>query len=68
VLGTTLLSFASVMLVLELSLLGIIARQASHGSADGSRDAVSGTRSQVTELAPSLLLLALQVLLTTRLL
>ena len=68
VLGAALLRLARVMLVLILGLLGTVARQPSHGPSDGARDAVRRARGVVVELAACLLLLALEILATTRLL
>jgi hypothetical protein len=68
VLGAALLRLASVVLVLELGLLGTVACEAGNSTAQGSRDAVGHARGIVVQLARSLLLLARKVLLTAGLL
>lgn len=68
VLGPALLRLASIVLVLILSLLGTIARQARSGASHRSTDAVADPRGIVLELATGLLLLPGQVLLAAGLL
>lgn len=67
-LGATLLSLASVMLLLVVGLSSLIARQASDGTANGARDTIGHARAKIGELATSLLLLTLEVLLASLLL
>jgi hypothetical protein len=59
---------ASVMLTLELGLLGTVAGDARDGSSERASDAVTGARGEVAKLAAGLLLLSRQVLLSACLL
>lgn len=67
-LRTTLLGLALIVLLLVVGLGRLVARQAGNGTADGTSSPVRDARPQVAELAASLLLLALEVLLATGLL
>jgi hypothetical protein len=68
VLRATLLRLANVMLLLVLGLLAAVARHASDSVAEGAGGAVRQARREIAELSASLLLLALEVLLTAGLL
>jgi len=68
VLSTPLLRLAGVMLMLILGLLGAVSRQACDGTSDGACNPISCPRGEVANLATSLLLLSLKVLLTSGLL
>jgi hypothetical protein len=68
VLGAALQGLAGVVLLLIFCLGSRVARQASGGVADGASDTVRDARAEIVELALGLLLLALEVLLTTGLL
>lgn len=64
-LGTTLLGLALSTELIVVSLTALVASQARDGTANGSLSTVGETRTEVAELALGLLLLALEVLLTT---
>lgn len=64
VLSTTLLSLALIMLLLVLSLGSFVTSQAGSDATKGASSTVRDSRSQITELAASLLLLTFKVLLT----
>ena len=68
VLSTPLLRLAGVMLMLILGLLGAVSRQACDSTSDGACNPISCPRGEVANLATSLLLLSLEVLLTSGLL
>lgn len=67
-LSTTLLSLSGIVLILVLGLLDAITGQARDSASYGASDAVRSSRGKIVELATSLLLLALEVLFTARLL
>lgn len=62
-LSTTLLGLAGIMLLLIFSLGGLVSRDSSNCAADGTGHTVSGSRTEVGELAASFLLLTFEVLL-----
>lgn len=68
VLSTTLARLAGVVLVLILLLGGSVASHAGESSTDGAGDTVTNTLGVVVDLTLGLLLLALEILLTTGLL
>lgn len=64
-LSAALLGLAGVVLLLILGLGGLVARQAGDGTTKGASDAIGGAGAKVGELAFGLLLLTLEVLLTS---
>lgn len=67
-LSTALLGLTLIVLLLVLSLGSLVTGQTSNGTTDGTSGPVRRTRAEITELATSLLLLTLVVLLTSLLL
>lgn len=67
-LGTALLSFSSVVLLLVLRLGSLVARQTRNSTANGASGTIRNARAEIAQLTTSLLLLTLEILLATLLL